>query len=482
MGKSFYIAFKTGPRKVETFHIVNLKVKHHHTTEINEVGILTCDCLHHRMSGADVPCKHALFLMSGVENIATHGKLWETITGRSLIEGEVGIYDFEQSKMGVLSNMIPDVGLGQILMEMEPDRTEHYKSSTGKLNAKRLLLECLKSHDVGLTLIDPSVRAAGDAHGSAKIDLPEKEPEPLKETFDPSDMTGSETPKIEDGPKEDRTAWKKIEKPDSRLFYVEQDVWDAIVCSIHNGQNILLTGPSGCGKSELVYLAAKTAGIPLEAFNMGAMSEPRLSLIGATHFSKEKGTWFGESRFVRTVKKERSVILLDELTRSVPAAYNILLPLMDRQGYLALDESEDAAVIHKGKHTAFCATANIGMEYTGTEEMDKAMNDRFQVIIDLFFPPEAQESQIIKHRTKLDDVNIKKLVALGVKQREMAKDGEFTGFISTRMLLAAAQFVVDGMSLANGIKFGIENHFSADGGDASERTKIRQIFQKSGGR
>jgi len=481
MGKSFYVAFKTGPRKVEIFHVVNLKVKHHHTSEINAKGVETCDCLHHRMREAGgAPCKHLEFLKSGIKFVVAHGKSWEPIGDRSLEEGKVGIYDFEQSKMGVLSETMPDVGLGQILMEMDPDRAEPFKGTSGRLNAKRLFLECLKSHDSALTLIDPSVKAAGEAHGTAKIDLPEKEPEPLKETFDPS-VKGTEAAP-EAGPTEDRTAWKKIARPDPRLFYVENDVWDAIVCSIHNGQNILLTGPSGCGKSELVHLAAKSADIPFEPFNMGAMSEPRLSLIGATHFSKDKGTWFGESRFVRTVKKDRAVILLDELTRSVPAAYNILLPLMDRQGYLALDESEDAAVIHKGKRTAFCATANIGMEYTGTEEMDKAMNDRFQVVIDLFFPPEAQEAQIIKHRTKLDDVNIKKLVQLGVKQREMTKDGEFTGYISTRMLLSAAQFVVDGMSLANGIKFGIENHFSSDGGDASERTKIRQIFQKSGGR
>ena len=66
---------------------------------------------------------------------------------------------------------------------------------------------------------------------------------------------------------------------------------------------------------------------------------------------------------------------LDELSRAGRDAFNILLPLLDGQGYLPLDEAEDAAVVHRAPGVSFLATANLGMEYTGTEPLDLALKD-----------------------------------------------------------------------------------------------------------
>jgi AAA domain (dynein-related subfamily) len=132
----------------------------------------------------------------------------------------------------------------------------------------------------------------------------------------------------------------RLAKPRADDFFVTDQVWEQLCFVLSRGKNVLSTGPSGCGKSELCYRVAEAAGRSIEPFNCGAMSEPRSSLIGNTHFDRQNGTWFAESRFVRAVQKTGACILLDEISRAGRDAFNILLPVLDTQGYLAIDEAE----------------------------------------------------------------------------------------------------------------------------------------------
>jgi nitric oxide reductase NorQ protein len=270
--------------------------------------------------------------------------------------------------------------------------------------------------------------------------------------------------------------------PNAAEFYVSSDVWTQLCYGLAKSKNVLITGPSGSGKSEVVYKVSEACGVPLEMFNMGAMSEPRTSLIGNTHFSKEAGTWFEPSRFVGAIQKDSCCILLDELTRAERGAFNILLPLLDRQGYLALDESEHAAIIKKSPGVCFIATANVGMEYTGTDAMDKALRDRFDCIIDMEFPPEDAEARILLSRCSgLSKADASKLVTAAKTQRHLARvESEFLEVISTRSLIAAGSQIALGVPFKVAVQFCIYNQFSADGGETSDRTKISQIFQKGG--
>lgn len=278
-------------------------------------------------------------------------------------------------------------------------------------------------------------------------------------------------------PPEVPPSWR-VPRPEGANFHIEQHTWDALIYAMTHGKNVLLKGPSGSGKSEVCYLAAQALGLHIEAFNMGAMSEPRTSLIGTTHFAKDRGTWFGESRFVRTVKKPEGVILLDELTRCTPSAYNILIPLLDNQRYLALDESEDSPIIKRGEKIAFCATANIGVEYSGTEVMDEAIKNRFSIIIDMTFPSPDAETKILTAKTGIDQSTAEQLVKFATTQRDLIKTGKFNVGISTRMLLASAEYIKSGVPLCKALNFTVLNHFSDEGGADSERVALDLIVQK----
>ena len=143
----------------------------------------------------------------------------------------------------------------------------------------------------------------------------------------------------------------------------------------------MMTGPAGCGKT----LAAKSLINGLDRpnfyFNLGATQDPRATLIGNVHFDKNKGTFFSESLFVKAIQTPNAVILLDELTRAHPDAWNILMTVLDYgQRYLRLDEQDGQSTIKVAEGVCFVATANIGNEYTATRQLDKALMDRFTVI------------------------------------------------------------------------------------------------------
>jgi hypothetical protein len=78
----------------------------------------------------------------------------------------------------------------------------------------------------------------------------------------------------------------------------------------------------------------------------------------------------------------------------------------------------------------------------------------------------------------LADADAHTLVRFATRQRELAREGEFTAFVSTRTLLAAGRQIAAGVARVHAIAFCILNRFAADGGDASDRTKLLQLLQK----
>ena len=152
--------------------------------------------------------------------------------------------------------------------------------------------------------------------------------------------------------------------------------WKYLVRSAVRGKNIMMT-IDGCGKHCLSHLS-----IQIQIFTLTWVTQdPRATLIGNVHFDKGKGTYFSESLFVKAIQTPNAVILLDELSRAHPEAWNILMTVLDSgQRYLRLDEQDGQGTINVAEGVTFIATANIGNEYTSTRVLDKALMDRFTII------------------------------------------------------------------------------------------------------
>ena len=257
--------------------------------------------------------------------------------------------------------------------------------------------------------------------------------------------------------------------------------WKYLIRSAVRGKNIMMTGPAGCGKTLGAKSLVNALDRPNFYFNLGATQDPRATLIGNVHFDKNKGTFFSESLFVKAIQTPNAVILLDELTRAHPDAWNILMTVLDQgQRYLRLDEQDGQATINVAEGVCFVSTANIGNEYTATRQLDKALLDRF-VIIEMDTLSDEQEHGLLQYMfPSVNTEDLKKVSSISFLTRSEAKaDNPRIGSgISTRTSVEIAGLLFDGFTIQEAADITIYPQYDNDGGADSERTFVKQIVQK----
>jgi Holliday junction resolvasome RuvABC ATP-dependent DNA helicase subunit len=299
-------------------------------------------------------------------------------------------------------------------------------------------------------------------------------------TADASAVTAAPEPEVEIDPvlKFIHTEAVKIRPDDLVMTDLK---WKYLVRSALRGKNIMMTGPAGTGKTLAAQTLQKAMKRPYFYFNLGATQDPRGTLIGNTHFKKDTGTTFAESVFVKAIQTKDAIILLDELSRAHPEAWNILMTVLDPgQKYLRLDEHQDAPTIPVAEGVTFIATANIGNEYTATRAMDRALVDRF-IIVEMDVLNKDQERKLLKrkHPTLSDAAAAAIADISSITRTELSGDNpRISTAISTRISVEMGGLLADGFSLAEAAEVCVYPFFDKSGGLDSERTYIKQLVQK----
>mgnify|MGYP001208838896 FL=1 len=257
--------------------------------------------------------------------------------------------------------------------------------------------------------------------------------------------------------------------------------WKYLIRSAVRGKNIMMTGPAGCGKTMAAKALVNGLDRPDFYFNLGATQDPRATLVGNVQFNKEDGTYFSESLFVKAIQTPNAIILMDELSRAHPDAWNILMTVLDQgQRYLRLDESQGQETIKVANGVTFIATANIGNEYTSTRVMDKALMDRF-TIIEMDLLNKEEESDLLQYMypgVSSDQLDSVAEICSSTRTEAQSETARVETGVSTRTAVEIAGLLYDGFSLAEASEITIYPQYSKDGGVDSERTFVKQLVQK----
>ena len=386
-------------------------------------------------------------------------------------------------------------GMADAIEREDDDAVQEYRKEMEKINKEIKELKSSRSEKITFMSDDETYR--DDVGGSPESEYPEKDIERDSEELMEDMHRG-----LEDlMPEEEPPIEEKIEMPiiddsvigklkasvdipeefkfaDSMTFYT-------MLRNIFRNKYILVTGPSGCGKSSLGKILAEISSKPFHQFNFGDTMNPAAKLLGDTKYNKEDGTWFKASRFVSALQDNSGAfIMLDEVTRDRTGDLgNILMPVLDGQRYLALDESDDADVVNLDKNVFFFATANIGREYLGAaHDLDRAWKDRFTGgIYELDYLPQKKEQELLEVRVPhISENNARRITEFAKKIRDLYKAEELNVAVSTRMCLSVAELVVDGMTLLDALKHTVLPFYPITAGDDTDRVKVIQAIQSMG--
>lgn len=258
-------------------------------------------------------------------------------------------------------------------------------------------------------------------------------------------------------------------------FWIAKDKWEIICRNIMKVKNTLITGPTGTGKTQFVEMACRRLGLAFHWYDMGITKDPISTLIG-THRIVDGRSVFDWADFAQRIQ-EPGVILLDELSRAVPMALNILFPCLDGRRTLRAEMAggSDMREIKVHPQCVFIATANIGDEYTGVvDEIDAALRNRF-FQIEMSPLPKDQEIQLLRAKHGIGDADAKNIVTVAANIRSMRAKDEITTTVSTRDTLECAELIEDGYSIREALELKLLPLFCGTDTEG-ERSVVKKVI------
>lgn len=229
--------------------------------------------------------------------------------------------------------------------------------------------------------------------------------------------------------------------PKGQADYRFQPFIADVIDSVYQRQNVILTGGTGVGKTTHITQLANRINQPLLRINFNG--ETRMSdLIGKVHVLKGETHWF--DGVLPMAMRNGWWLLLDELDFAEPAVLSLLHPVLEEESLLVLKENSGEIVRPHPEFRIFATANSIGAmsehasSYSGTNEMNEAFLDRWQIIMVDNLTIDEEMKVIKKTAPSLKNKWVRGIAEFAFKARN--KDIEYPGNnFSTRKSIAWAR-------------------------------------------
>ena len=208
------------------------------------------------------------------------------------------------------------------------------------------------------------------------------------------------------------------------------------------GLFVLIIGPKGTGKTSLVREFAKSKNISLDSINFSLRT--RESHLIGTKTLTDGTVSFDEGLLIKSMR-EGNLLYLDEINA---AEADVLLRLdeaLDDRRQIALKESTGEVV--KAKDRWFVIATINPLTHSGTKELPPQLLSRFPVRINLEYPPENVELEIVKkYVSDKHNSNLVQGIKLANTLRQAASVEELFYSPSLRETIAYGKLLENGVS------------------------------------
>ena len=222
-------------------------------------------------------------------------------------------------------------------------------------------------------------------------------------------------------------------------------------------------------------LACRKLGLECSVYDMGSMYDPVSGLLGVHRLQKGGESVFDYAKFTQDIQRP-GVVLLDELSRAPVTTNNILFPCLDSRRSLPVEMAggDDCRAVPVHPECVFIATANVGVEYTGTMSLDRALVGRF-FPLELDYMPEDKEAGVLVKRFSIPKDDARNIVKAAGTIRSLYGKQELSCTVSTRETLSAGRLVADGWTALDAMEMTFLPLFEGSDSDG-ERAVVKKVF------
>ena len=213
----------------------------------------------------------------------------------------------------------------------------------------------------------------------------------------------SESVDPESAAREVNAAYAQITTEVHKVIVGQDQVIDELLIVILCGGHALVVGVPGLAKTLLISTVAKTLSLGFSRIQFTPDLMPS-DMTGTEVIEEDKSTGARELRFVKGPIFS-NVILADEINRTPPKTQAALLEAMQERQVTA------GGVRHVLPKPFFVLATQNPIEQEGTYPLPEAQLDRFMFHINIDYPTEEQELQIVQQTTTVTDIQVTSVIS-----------------------------------------------------------------------
>lgn len=253
----------------------------------------------------------------------------------------------------------------------------------------------------------------------------------------------------------------------------------AILAGFAHNRRVLIQGYHGTGKSTHIEQVAARLNWPVLRVNMDSHIS-RIDLVGRDAIVIKDGQQVTEFREgILPWALQRAVALVfDEYDAARPDVMFVIQRVLEAQGKLTLLDQNRVITPHPF-FRIFATTNTVGLGdasglYHGTQALNQGQMDRWNIVTQLNYLPEAQEVEIILAKApKLKKEQAQKMVALANLTRDSFKAGDISTVMSPRTVILWAENAEIFASREEAFKLTFLNKC-----DEEEQPVIAELYQR----